>query len=53
MTSRPKGLDKFYIGNKISDLNKGGIKRQAYQAELKQIYSQTNGRVKGVIRVID
>ena len=50
MTSRPKGLENFCIGNKISDLDKGGLKkigtsaphskRRAYQAELKQIYSQ-------------
>ena len=63
MTSRPKGLENFCIGNKVSDLDKGGLKkigkstsdskRRVYQAELKQIYRQTNGRVKGEIGALD
>jgi hypothetical protein len=53
MVSSPKGLENFCIGNKISHLDKdvpkkignsdAHSKRQAYQAELEQIYERTQG----------
>ena len=46
MTSTKVGLKK--IGKSPPD-----SKRRVYQAELKQIYHQENGRVKGEIGVLD
>ena len=63
MTTRPKNLANFCIGNKLNDLDKNTIKRigksdghdkrKVYQNQLKQIYKTDKIRMEAEIGKMD